>query len=176
MALPRGINSNGSFRRSHLSWPGFYLLSGIAIVIFAGVFLLPMHARNIELQYRLKCEQINIENARETINALDEFTRAAGDNEILLSRLGTSRIGLYPANEIIVLDTHEGSENPVSLQVSPPDYPPPPSGWITRYGKTVSRPATRRGLLVMAACLVIAAMLIFPPADHKEMPFSTWRP
>lgn len=146
-----------------LRFTGFCILAGTALALFAGVVLLPSYARNLKLRHRLQCEQIRIKNAREVLDAMDELITAVEKDEILLSRICSSQIGLFPENEIVVIETGNDSVNPATLNVEPENYPPPPAGWIIEYGRHMSDPARRRGLLVMATAIILASLLIFPP-------------
>ncbi len=146
-----------------LRFTGFCILAGTALTLFAGVVLLPSYARNLKIRHRLQCEQIRIRNAREIIDAMDELITAVEKDEILLSRICSSQIGLFPENEVVVMETGKGSVNPATLNVEPENYPPPPAGWIVEYGRKMDDPARRRGLLVMATAIILASLLIFPP-------------
>jgi hypothetical protein len=158
------------FSDRFISFMGFTGLAGTALAILAGVVLLPLYARNQALEHRLECERIRLEASRDTVRAMDRFIEEVGENDILISRLGSSRMGLFPSNEMIVMDMgNRKGIDPSRLNISPPDLPPAPEGWLLDIGAKIDSPPMRRGLLVLAVSMVVAALMIFA-APRPEQP------
>ena len=172
MALQHGKNQDSSpeqpatppsLSNRIIRLTGFSLLAGAAMAILAGVVLLPLYAHNMALQHKLECRRLRIEGEKETLVAMDKFIDELRENEILISRLGRSRIGLFPNNEVVVLDTNpDGEIDPTQLKIKPVRYPPPPNNRAIEMGRKLESPPTRRGLLVLAAAMIVSSMLIFP--------------
>jgi len=172
MALQCGTNHNGtcqpaegnpSFVRRAVMLGGFVILTGAAMAILAGVVLLPVYTHNMDLEHRLLCKKMKMHGDRDTIAAMDRLIEEMKENEILISRLGRSRIGLFPNNEVVVLDSStRGEIDPTRLKIEPTAFPDPPNNLAIELGRRLESPPMRRGLLVMAAAMMVSSMLIFP--------------
>jgi hypothetical protein len=142
---------------------GFVILAGTAMAILAGVVLLPVYTHNMELEHRLKCQKMKMQGDKDTIAAMDRLIEEMKEDEILISRLGRSRIGLFPNNEVVVLDSGKRGEiDPTRLKIEPIEYPVFPDNQAIGLGRRLESLPLRRGLLVMAAAMMVSAMLIFP--------------
>ena len=145
---------------------GFCLLAGGAVVLFAGVLLLPELADLQRLEHEKTCRALRVKEAEKTRDAYDRLLASAPEDEVLTSRLIYSRFGHLPSNEAVIL-TGNASVNPVSLPEIHYENPPAPDTWITQLAQKAE--ARRRGLLAMAACMTLAAFLIFgPPKPHNK--------
>ena len=145
---------------------GFCLLAGGAVVLFAGVLLLPELAALQRLEHEKTCRALRVKEAEKTRDAYDRLLASAPEDEVLTSRLIYSRFGHLPSNEAVIL-TGNASVNPVSLPEIHYENPPAPDTWITQLAQKAE--ARRRGLLAMAACMTLAAFLIFgPPKPHNK--------
>jgi hypothetical protein len=143
---------------------GFCALTGAAAGILAALVLLPASAELAWTRYRRDCDGVRLAEAQATCDALARLQREIARDEVLARRLAWSHLGLVPRNEVSVTGTASSAE-PLPGTITPVDYPDPPepSGWVVASARRVARPATRRGLLVLAGSLVLSAMLMFGP-------------
>ncbi len=154
---------------SFLQTLGFFALTGSALVIFAGLVLLNPYAKYLQLQYHRDCDSKRIEEARATIAAMDRLLATAPSDEVLTKRLAWSRLGMYPTNEQFPAD-QAGVGIPAAGTLSTIQYndPPQPDPWINGLAIKLQEPSRRRGLMVMAGCMLLSAMLMFSPIRNRK--------
>ena len=163
--------------RARSFWPGlvravgFCALTGAAGAILAGVVLLPAAAELAWTKYQRDCDAVCLAEAQATVDALGRLQQEIASDEVLARRLAWSHLGLVPRNEVSVTGTASSAEPlPGTIpSVDSPD-PPKPGGWVIASARRVTRPATRRGLLVLAGSLVLSAMLMFGPGVWPSRP------
>ncbi|MBN1554248.1 MAG: hypothetical protein JXA11_05850 [Phycisphaerae bacterium] len=141
----------------------FMGLVGLSVLIVAAVVWLPSIARVRQLEYQRASQENRLKEAQATIAAMERLIAEAPTDEVLTKRLAWSKLGLLPSNEAWPLHTNVPPP-PAPGALSPIHYtdPPPPDAPVDRWAKQVQSPAYRRGLLVLAGSLLIAAMLLFP--------------
>ncbi|MCD4824778.1 MAG: hypothetical protein K8S55_09225 [Phycisphaerae bacterium] len=150
---------------------GFYGLTGAALAILAGVVLLPAYARLQRVEHQRDCSHLRIREAEDTVAAQDRFKNRMVNDEVITRRLAWSKLGMYPCNEVVVLDPADAQKPPPgTLSQIRHENPAPPATWVQAAATKVTAPAYRRGLLVMAACMLVAALLMFapPPKTAKQ--------
>jgi hypothetical protein len=142
---------------------GFTALAGMAIAILAGVVLLPPAARLQRARHHRDCLAAYNQDAQTLIRVHDRLIEDLPDDDILTLRLLRQQQDLVPRGEVVV-------ENP-AFTATPPDLavpqpsprPAAPDNLVTRAADRIANPRTRRGLLLLAAMAMIAAMLLFAP-------------
>ena len=142
---------------------GFVLMLALALAVVAGVVLLPPYAKLQQEKYRRDCDALRVAEAQATVEAMDRMLAEAPSDEVLTKRLAWSRLGLYPAGEQVARTTGRGfllSGSPGTLSVIRYPDPPPPDPWLMSLAEKLNQPARRRGLMVLAGCLAVAAMLL----------------
>jgi len=135
----------------------------LALAIVAAVVLLPPYAKLQQAKYRRSCDALRVAEAQATVEAMDRMLAEAPSDEVLTKRLAWSRLGLYPAGEQVARTTGRGfllSGAPGTLSVIRYPDPPPPDPWLMSLAEKLNQPARRRGLMVLAGCLAVAAMLL----------------
>jgi len=148
---------------------GFAALAGMALAILAGVVLLPAYARLTEAQYERGCLMAGATEAEDLIRANDRLIAEMPGDPVLTMRLARSQLDLLPENEVVVIDPGR-RKAPVGPLVTIPPRPRPnrPGGWLIRLADRLWAPGVRRGLLLLAACAMAAAMFLFTPSKADE--------
>ena len=141
---------------------GFVLMLALAMAIVAAVVLVPPYARLQQEKYRRDCDAVRLAEARATVAAMDRMLAEAPSDEVLTKRLAWSRLGLYPAGEQVARSPGQGPPGRAPGTLSDIHYPdpPPPAPWLLALAEELTDPARRRGLMVLAGCLALAAVLM----------------
>ncbi len=177
MALRCGIKAEvktrgreGSFADALVRFAGFSALMGMAMLILAGVLLLPAYARLQRFRHQRNCERLRLKEARATVRAKDRLIEKAPTDEVLTKRLAWSKLGMVPYNEVRAISpsSHPSALVPGALSKIRYDDPPLPNSRLDILAAKLQRPGHRRGLLVLAASMTIAAMLIFAPRQGQN--------
>lgn len=152
-----------------IRWGAFVGLVGLAMLIIAGVVWLPNIARLRQLEHQRACQELRIKEAEATIAAMQRLISEVPTNEVLTKRLAWSKLGLLPSNEAWPLHTNVPPP-PTPGSLSPIRYPDPPApnANIDQWAQKVQSPAYRRGLLVLAGSMIVAAMLLFPAPVRRR--------
>ena len=149
----------------------FCILSGLAIMIIAGVVLLPDHARLIQLRYERDC--LAAKNADDKSLAL-AYERLADDiptDPILAKRLAMRQFGVMPRDEWVV---SSGSSQTLPLVTAARhSRPAKPDGWTIHTAKKLQNPTTRTALLLTAIILILAAIVLSAPSQKKSTDIAT---
>ena len=150
----------GSRLAAFARWVGFTALAAAALVVLAAVVLVPPYARAIEAEYERQClaERVRYEEAM--IAAYDRFIAAAEYDEALNTRLAMSQLGLFPGDEVVVVDRIGPPRPPGLIIPAGQELPQPPSPKLTHAGQRLSDPRTQRGLLVLSAAAMAGAWLL----------------
>ena len=137
-----------------------------ALGIFAGVLLLPAYARLLTANYQRGCLDAELACAEKLIEAQDKLIVASRTDVVLTQRLARSQLGLVPQTELVAIAPAGARPAPPAV-LSPqrPAYPPPPPRWIIAMGERLVRAPLRRGLMLLAAGALFAAMLLNAPAS-----------
>jgi len=148
---------------------GFVLLAGPAVAVLAAIVLLPAYARLARTLHERDCERARTARLEAIRVAQQRLIAALPHDKVLTARLAMQQEALWPANEIVVVDPNSPPPNPpgVILAESFPD-PPAADGALIRWAGKLQRPSTRRGLFVLAAGALLAAMLLFASPVRYE--------
>ena len=177
MALRCGIKAEVKTRREQdgfadalVRFVGFSVLMGMAMLILAGVLLLPAYARLQRFRHQRDSDSLRLKEARAAIKAMDRLIQEAPTDEVLTKRLAWSKLGMVPSNEVRVISpsTPSSALVPGALSKIRYDDPSPPNSRLDILAEKLQRPAHRRGLLVLAASMTIAAMLLFAPKQGQN--------
>jgi len=145
---------------------GFCAAAGLAMAIFGCVLLLPECARLAKARYHLARQQaINAELA-ELVRANERLIANLPDDPVLTKRLAMNQLGLWPEDEVVVPAVQRMQRPPPAVVlIRRRVRPQPPSGWLLDAARRVSKPGTKRGLLLLAALALFAAIWVFPARD-----------
>jgi hypothetical protein len=151
---------------------GFLLLAVPALATLAAVVLLPAYQRMAATEYQRDCLAADIAAFKEYVAANERLIDRAPQDEDLTRRLAIVQQRLLPRNEVVVMDPNAPPAPPPGVIV--PDLKPrpePPSNMLLRMAAKVRNPGTCRGLFLLAAGAMLAAMFLFSPADeYQEAP------
>jgi hypothetical protein len=147
----------------------FCLLVGMATVIFGAVLLLPEYARLQQARYQLARQKANLADLQSLIKGNDRLIAALPENAVLTKRLAMNELGLWPEDEVVVINAHGPRlQSPAMVVTKAAPRPEPPVGWVMNAANRVAKPPTRRGLLLLAALGLVAAVILFPGAGEKK--------
>lgn len=146
---------------------GFFLLAGAAMALLAAVVLLPPWAGLAGARYDLARLQAEVADAEAQIAANERLIAALPHDEVLAKRLAMNQNLYWPRHEIVVVDPDAAPADPPDV-VCPPRQarPPMPAGLLIRAAGRLRNTAKRRGMLILAAAALAAAMFLFPPAER----------
>lgn len=147
---------------------GFVTLAGPAILILAGLVLLPAYARWQHAEYEKECLATACRESAAMIAAQERLIEDLPENEVLTKRLSLAQGELCLENE------HVSSTIDRPLR-PPPDViptiryprPAPPNDVLMRASVRLANPGTRRGLLLLAGGCLLTAMFLFAPPDRR---------
>jgi hypothetical protein len=143
-------------------------LAGAAVVLFAGVLLVPEYARLAKARYELARQQATNADLEALIRGNDRLIAALPGDPVLAKRLAMRQFGLWPKDEVVVLDERGPRQTNPGLVVSDPHpRPVPPTGWLMNAAQRASNPPTRRGLLLLAVAAIAAAIFLFPAKEDR---------
>ena len=154
---------------------GFLLLAGAATASLAGVVLLPAYARTSDAVYDTACIRAEVADAEAQIAAnqrlIDALTEGPGRkvDPVLVKRLAMNQSQFWPQYETVVLDPQAAVTAPPDI-VTPPrtPRPPRPDNMFIRVADKFESPAKRRGILLLAAAALLAALFLFGPTDLQQ--------
>ena len=143
---------------------GFVLLTGAAVVLLAGVVLMPAYADYLEIRHeRLTLDARNADmHAQLAVG--ERIIAAAGDDgdPNFMRRLAISQGEFIPTNQVAVASSGRTAfAGPDVVTPDPVDRPDPPPVWQIQIARKLSRQGTRRGMLLLSAGLLVVAGLIF---------------
>lgn len=151
---------------------GFFMFAAPAMAIFAGLVLLPVYKHYSDTQYQLECLKSKVAQAEDFKKANDRFKTALKEDEVLNVRLIMSQSTLTPANEIVVHDPDASSHRPVSVVAARRPLPPRAPDKLLDYAVRIENTNTQRGLFLMAAGAMLAALFFFSPMPRSRKPVS----
>ncbi len=151
---------------------GFWALAVAAMGLFAAVVILPELARLREAEYQLARQQAVNADLRNLVAANDRLIAALPTDPVLTKRLAMNQLGLWPDNEFVLIDARPTGGNrrprPGVVALTPTPRPERPGGWVLNASRRVANPPTRRGLLLLAAVALLAAILLFPGKEREK--------
>jgi len=140
---------------------GFMVLAVPAIVIFAVVVLIPQSARLQSAVYERNLERADKADLAALRDAYGRLNLALLEDETLVKRVAMSELNLQPKDEYVCFNP-DVAANPVgTITMRPAPRPATPGGWITVLANRLEDPAKRRGLLLLAAGALLAALFVF---------------
>ena len=143
---------------------GFAVLGGAALAIQAAIVLLPECAELRQDRYVLACEAAAAADMETLADAQDRLIAKLPTDPVLNRRIGMIQGDLWPDNAVVGMESDPGASlPPYALRPAPHPRPDPPAGWLTRAGRRLSNPPTRRGLWLVSAGLMLAAVFLFAP-------------
>jgi hypothetical protein len=148
---------------------GFVTLAGLAMLVLAGLALLPAYARWRQAEYEKECLATACRESEALITAQERMIADLPESEVLTKRLALSQGELCPENEFV-------SVNPDRPRRPPPDVilpvryprPSPPNNWLMQASVKLHNAGTRRGLLLLAGGCLLVAMFLFAPPDRRR--------
>jgi hypothetical protein len=146
---------------------GFVTLAGLALAILAGLVLLPAYAQWSEVVHERDCQKVAVAEHEATVEAQRRLLEALPDNDVLTKRLALSQGELMPGKEVVVQKPGATRSQPDVIQPIHYQRPPRPDNWLLTLAGKVQKPATRRGLLLLAAGTLLTAMFLFAPPDRR---------
>jgi hypothetical protein len=171
MAPKRGTNPRPASR--WVNALGFVTFSLAAAALLAAVVLLPAYSdlRNVRHQRELSaCRNADLQ-AR--YDAGELVIEAAQNDPTFMKRLAISQGEFIPSGQqIIHMPQDSSAVRPDVIAPPPTPRPDAPPRWIRHAAGRVSRPDTRRGLLLMAAGLLVVAGLFFSGRVSDDPPAS----
>jgi hypothetical protein len=153
---------------------GFSIMAGAALAIFAIAVLVPEYARVLQARHELARQEAVNADLKALIEANDRLIAALPENPVLAKRLAMNQFGLLPENEYVVVDARAPRHPPPGTALTKPHpRPEPPNEQLLGITRRLTRPRTRRGLLLLAAAAMLAALFLFPAREKAGRPERT---
>ena len=157
---------------------GFLVLAGPAVVILAGVVLLPEYAQWKNDQYQrdlVAAQTADLETLRDVQEGMID---AATHDPVYVKALAMHLCNLWPTGEQVLEAAAASGYTPGVAVLTPHPRPAPPDDPYLRVAAKVQNPPTRRGLLLIAGGLMLFAVLLFAAAPTsrpaKQADSSAW--
>ena len=147
---------------------GFCLLAGAGVALFATVLLLPEYSRLRRAQHELARQQAVNADLADLIAVNHRLIAALPDSRVLTTRLAMRQLGLWPENELVVPTSASVRRVSGLVATTPHRRPEAPSDWIMQAADRVSKPPTRRGLLLLAMASIAVAILLLPAREDRR--------
>lgn len=150
---------------------GFLLLAVPALATLGALVLLPayqqMTAKACELE-KLRTDNLSF---KDYVAANERLIQQASEDEVLTMRLRISQERLLPRNEVVVLDPSAPASAPPGVIVPVRRaYPAQPSNLLLSMAGKLSDANTRRGLFLLSAMAMMAAMFLFASPEKYVHP------
>ena len=143
---------------------GFVVLGGLAMSVVAAVVLVPAYARLRTARYQQDYIATANANTEALIAANDRLITALPLDRVLTMRLAMTQQGLWPRNEVVVIDPAGDAPRPVgAATIARQQQPAPPPPWLVRAGYKLETPSIRRSLLLLAMGIMLVAIYMFAP-------------
>ena len=146
----------------------FCLLAGASLAILAGVLLLPEYAKLQEARYELARQEAVNADLTSLTEANARLIAALPGNEVLAKRMAMNQYGLWPENELVVVNPSRPRLPPGLVYYQRHPRPSPPDGPLIAAAQRVSNVKTRRALWVAGTVAMIAAILLFVPRHTRR--------
>ena len=157
-----GVESKWSFLFGFGRFVGFLLLALPALAIVAALVLLPAYQQMSAKTYDL--EKLRTDNSafKDYIAENERMIRDAAEDEVLTMRLRIAQARLGVRNEVTLVDPNAPPAPPPGVIVPPQrSYPAPPANLLLSMAGKLQDANTRRGLFLLAAMAMMAAMFLF---------------
>ena len=146
---------------------GFFALVGTVTAVLVGVILLPELSRLAQTTYELDVDRAKTADLQGQVDANRRFLEALEEGcPVLYKRLAIHQAAQTPSNENAFGPPVHTSLPPGIIQTPRTPRPDPPDGWVLRTARKLENPSTRRGLLLLAAGVMLAAMFLFAPSSR----------
>ncbi|MFB3890989.1 MAG: hypothetical protein ACE15C_03080 [Phycisphaerae bacterium] len=146
---------------------GFLLLAVPALVTIAAITLLPTYQNMMATLHERDVKLANVGTYQDYVAATEKMIGRLPEDEDTTRRLVMLQQRLLPRNEVVMIDPSEKPAPPPGVIV-PERRPKPaaPSNMLLSMADKLKNPGTRRGLFLLAAGAMLAAMFLFAPADR----------
>ncbi len=144
---------------------GFAMFGGLAMLIIAGVVLLPAYADYKQACYERDRNAAEIADMSARAATRDRQIAEMPNDRVYTMRLMSSHEGLMPAGEVVQMDPYAAAATPTTetIRIRPHNRPEPPGGMLLRIANRLENASLRRGLCLLAALCLIAAFFCFAP-------------
>lgn len=151
---------------------GFLLLAAPALATVAALVLLPAYQHMTEQAYETEKLRSDNQSIKDYIASNDRLIEDAPVDEDLTTRLRISNARLLPRNEVVVVDPNAPPAPPPGVIVpAHRPYAPKPDNLLLSMAGKLSDDNTRRGLFLLSAVAMMAAMFLFaPPESYVQKP------
>lgn len=147
---------------------GFVLLAGPALLIIAGVVLLPAYARLLDARHERDSLQAKNDNDEVLTVAYQRLIDAIPNDQVLAKRLAMREFGFLPRNERpIPAGAHASPYDAGLVQTTGRESPADPNGWASRTAGRLQSPVSRTFLLLFAIVTLLAAMMLSDPSPRR---------
>ena len=176
MAPPRGRRANPPLHPAGLLFAagrmvGFTVMAAVAVAVVSSVVLLPAYAQWVRAQYERDCLLARTKDLEALSNAHERLIAALPTDRVLTMRLAISHEALRPAaGSRVPLPGADPATPPGLIRAVSHPRPAPPPDWLMHLDARLQRPATRRGLLLLAAGAVVVDMFVFAPPEKYHRP------
>jgi hypothetical protein len=146
---------------------GFLLLAVPALATIGAITLLPTYQSMMASLHQRDVRQAEIGTSQDFVVATEKMISRLPEDEDTTRRLVMLQQRLLPRNEVVMIDPGEKPAPPPGVIV--PDRrakPAAPSDMFLSMADKLKNPGTRRGLFLLAAGAMLAAMFLFAPADR----------
>ena len=141
---------------------GFMTFSLAAVALLAGVVLLPAYADMRDARHQRELVACRNADLQAQYDAGEMVIDAAQNDPMFLKRLAISQGEFILAGQqTIHMPADSSTVRPDVISPPPTPRPAAPPTWIRHAATRASRPETQRGLLMMAAGLLVIAGLVF---------------
>jgi hypothetical protein len=140
------------------------------MTILLAVVYLPDWAKCLELEYQRGVERANLTDTQELLAAYRRKIRTIETDAQLTKRLAQSMHGMGSSGPAIDRALGLGTDvlAPGEISVTPAPRPEPPNSWLMGAARKVEDPPTRRGLLLLFAGAITAAVYLFDPGGRRK--------
>ena len=149
---------------------GFLLLVLAGMTILLAVVYLPDWAKCLELEYQRDCEKAKLADTQALLDAYRRKIRTIETDAQLTKRLAQAVNGTGPSGPAIDRAMNAGSDflAPGDISVIEAPRPQKPNSWLMEAARKVENPPTRRGLLLLFAGAITAAVYLFDPGGRRR--------
>ncbi|MCY2925278.1 MAG: hypothetical protein NT031_07545 [Planctomycetota bacterium] len=169
------IHAPAPARRPSALWAvarnlGFLLLVLAGMTILLAVVYLPDWAKCLELEYQRDCERAKLADTEALLDAYRRKIRTIETDAQLTRRLARGMHGMGASG--LAIDRAMGLGDdvlaPGEISVTESPKPEQPNTWLMGAARKVEDPPTRRGLLVLFAGAITAAVYLFDPGGRRK--------
>jgi len=147
---------------------GVAALAGMAVAILACVILLPAYAELDDAKYQRDCLAADIADAEKLVRTNERLIEELPNDPVLTFRVARSQFDLLPPNEVVVTDSDTPRPPAPLIDIPATPRPTPPQGTAYQAGKKLDSERLRRGLMLIAASAMLAAMFLFAPRGRER--------